>query len=346
MVLRGIKKQLVENSIDSFVLSLETINRLSVKYRLESFCMLLCNAWELLMKARIVDTNGRTAIYSPKERGKTLYCRKCGEITYSPKERGKFRKTLSGQKCAEFIFKENDPVRKNLEAVIELRDESVHLVISNVPSDVLELLQSCVLNFHVSLVNWFGISLSDRLPLGMMTFVYDFAPLQRNMNILRRELGAREVKFLSAFQAEIQATSQSLGFSPDFVTQIEHRVIMVNHPGQADVELVQGNDGLPVGLISVARDPSKTHPLRTNKIVTNVKSRTTLERPFNTHCFQSVCHAWNVRKHAEWFYCGKIENSAPQYSQTLEDKIVSEIENNSDFVERCRDKYRASRANS
>jgi hypothetical protein len=53
----GLKGQLVEKSVDAYVLALETINRLSIKYRVESFTYLICNAWELLLKARVLDVH-------------------------------------------------------------------------------------------------------------------------------------------------------------------------------------------------------------------------------------------------------------------------------------------------
>lgn len=85
MALRGFKKRLVDNSIDAYVLSLETINRLSVEYRLESFCILLCNAWELLLKARIAQVYGRQAIYYSRKKGESL-------------------RTLSGKDCSQRVF--------------------------------------------------------------------------------------------------------------------------------------------------------------------------------------------------------------------------------------------------
>lgn len=185
MALRGFKKRLVDNSIDAYVLSLETINRLSVEYRLESFCILLCNAWELLLKARIAQVHGRQAIYYSRKKGESL-------------------RTLSGKDCSQRVFPNQQlDVRMNLEKVIDLRDECTHLVIAKVPSDILELLQSCVLNYHKCLVEWFGISLSDRVPVGMMTIVFEIAPLTSDITLLRKSLGAEEIKFLAKFQAEI-----------------------------------------------------------------------------------------------------------------------------------------------
>jgi hypothetical protein len=324
LALRGFKRQLVDNSVDAYVLSLETINRLTVNYRIPSFCILLCNAWELLLKARIVDTKNRSAIYHPKKRGEK-------------------RTTLSGKKCAEKVFpNDRDPVRKNLEAVIDLRDQSAHLVIANLPSDILELLQSCVLNYHNSLNRWFGISLSDRVPLGMMAFLYELAPLQRDIAVLRKQLGADELKYLAEFQARIGRESKELGYPGEFVARVEHRVVLVNSKGKADFALGKGESEDTLGVVYTAKDPAKTHPLRTMKIVEYINARTNLERDFNTYCFRSVCHEWNVPKHSEWFYRSELDGSSPQYSHALADRIIDKINADPNFVERCRAKFRAS----
>lgn len=109
----GLKGRLLDKSIEAYILSLETINRLSVKYRIENFAYLICNAWELLLKAKILDdTNDRKAIYYPKEKGKRP-------------------RTLSLRDCSQKIFpNEKDPARRNMERVCSLRDEATHLVFS------------------------------------------------------------------------------------------------------------------------------------------------------------------------------------------------------------------------
>ena len=47
--------RLLHKSISAIVLSLEIINKPSIPYRIESFLFLLLNAWELLLKARIIN---------------------------------------------------------------------------------------------------------------------------------------------------------------------------------------------------------------------------------------------------------------------------------------------------
>lgn len=63
-----LKERLLDKSIEAYVLSLETINRLTIQYRLETFCYLLCNAWELLLKAKLIEDAGNDdAAYYPTD---------------------------------------------------------------------------------------------------------------------------------------------------------------------------------------------------------------------------------------------------------------------------------------
>ena len=55
---------MVDKSVEAYILALETINRISIQYRIETFCYLICNAWELLLKAKIIeDTRKTNSIY-------------------------------------------------------------------------------------------------------------------------------------------------------------------------------------------------------------------------------------------------------------------------------------------
>ena len=111
----NLKARLLDKSLEAYVLALETINRLTIQYRLESFCYLFCNAWELLLKTKILDENvDQEAIY---------YKTPIGEPT----------RTLSLRDCLKRIIPNaKDPIRRNIERIEELRDESVHLVIGQI----------------------------------------------------------------------------------------------------------------------------------------------------------------------------------------------------------------------
>src|ERR1700694_2681067 len=116
----GLQGRLLEKSIEAFILSLETINRLSIKYRVETFAYLICNAWELLLKAKLLQNT--------KSKDELFY----------KLEKNKPRRSLTLRDCLKKIFpNELDPTRRNVELVADLRDEAVHLIISQVPKDIL-----------------------------------------------------------------------------------------------------------------------------------------------------------------------------------------------------------------
>jgi hypothetical protein len=204
----GLKGRLLEKSVDAYVLALETINRLSIKYRVESFAHLISNAWEVLLKARVLDTSkSRRAIYYKKKRNER-------------------KRTLSLRDAvAKVIPNGKDPVRRNLEKVAELRDDATHFVISEVPRDVLLLFQACVINYHKKLNEWFAISMSERVSVGMMTIVYDLSPGGFDLTnaALQRRLGKDVAKYLATFQDGIQKEFEELGKSPEYSIGIEYK---------------------------------------------------------------------------------------------------------------------------
>jgi len=112
----GTKGRLLAKSLEAYLLALETINRLTVTYRVETFCALICNAWELLLKARILDqTSDRNSIY---------FSRQAGE----PR-----RRSIGLRAALQQVFpSDREQKPRNIERVEELRDAAVHLFIAAV----------------------------------------------------------------------------------------------------------------------------------------------------------------------------------------------------------------------
>ena len=320
----GLKGQLVEKSVEGYILALETINRLSIHYRVETFCYLVCNAWELLLKAKIIeDCCDRDAIY----RGK--------------KKRGERRETISLRECLERVFPDKaSPERRNVEEIADLRDESVHLVLSGVPSDVLGLFQACVINYHRRLTDWFEVSLSDRVHVGMMSIVYDVSPERGSIDNkhLRRELGKDAAEFLTRFCAQIKSEYDRLERTPQFSIGIEYRLALTKATGDADIVLAQGSAGsASVQVVEVPKDPSKSHPLRQKEVLQQVLS----EKPdcgVNQFDIQCVCKVHGVKKRPEFFYQGSVKGSPAQYSPAFVAWIVTQYSNDPAFFAKARKK--------
>lgn len=317
----GLKGQLVDKSVDAYVLALETIDRLSIKYRVESFAHLVCNAWELLVKARLLDTErSRKAIYYKKQRNEA-------------------KRTLSLRDCvARIIPNEKDPVRRNLEKVAELRDDATHFVISEVPRDVLLLFQACVINYHKKLNEWFGISLEDRVSVGMMTIVYDLSPGNFDLTsaTLQRRIGKDVAKYLQAFQGSVQKEFEALGKAPEYSIGIEYKLVSTKKPGKADIVLSAGDAGKTSAVVQVAKDPSVTHPYRQKELVEALNTALSDKAVVNQFDIQSINTAHGVKKRAEWFYQGKVKGSPSQYSEAFKEWILDRYAQDAAFVEKSR----------
>lgn len=55
----NMNNELINNMLDkseeAFLMAIEIYNKPTIKYRLEGFAFFICNAWELLLKAKILN---------------------------------------------------------------------------------------------------------------------------------------------------------------------------------------------------------------------------------------------------------------------------------------------------
>ena len=48
-------ERLVDKSIEVFLLAIEIYNKPTIKYRVEGFALFVVNAWELMLKAHLIN---------------------------------------------------------------------------------------------------------------------------------------------------------------------------------------------------------------------------------------------------------------------------------------------------
>lgn len=319
----GLRGQLIEKSIEAYILSLETINRLSIKYRIETFTYLICNAWELLLKAKILsDANNQRA-----------------SIFYKAKE-GKEWRSISLRSGLDKIFSnDKEPIRRNIELVETLRDQATHLVISQVPKEILSLFQSCVLNYHKCLNDWFDIALSDRVPAGMMAIVYGSNPEQFDLSnkVLRRQMGAETANYLMQFQAKIKDESKSLGDPAEFYIDIRYKFALVKKLKDGDIELSNGLGGTPTQVIEVPKDSGRTHPYRQKEVVEQVNAALT-KTQIKSYDIQCVVKVYKIEKRSDYYYQSSVKGSLKQYSQAFIEWLIEEFNEDNEFFDQVRKK--------
>ena len=115
--MKAVYKQLVDKSVAAALAAIEVYNKPDFRYREESFVILLVNAWELLLKAKILkDSQNRIS---------TLY------IKYG-KNNCKIKRSRTGNPLTIELFGAMqklalDPVvTDNLSSLVDIRDTAVH----------------------------------------------------------------------------------------------------------------------------------------------------------------------------------------------------------------------------
>lgn len=140
--MENLVQKLLDKSQEAFIVAIELYNKPTIRYRVEGFSFFICNAWELLLKARMIQTMGEQSIYYKEK-----------------KER-----TRSLENCIRLVFtNDKDPLRKNLEKIIELRNISTHFIMEEYEMIYVPLFQSCVLNYMNKLLQFFDVDITEQL---------------------------------------------------------------------------------------------------------------------------------------------------------------------------------------
>ncbi|TMR57251.1 DUF3644 domain-containing protein, partial [Streptococcus pseudopneumoniae] len=70
--MEDLSKRLVNKSIEAFIMGIEIYNKPTIKYRIEGFSFFICNAWELMLKAYIINNDGKESIYFKDSKDRTI----------------------------------------------------------------------------------------------------------------------------------------------------------------------------------------------------------------------------------------------------------------------------------
>lgn len=213
--------RLLENAICAALSAIEIYNKPDFKYRDEVFCILITNAWELLLKAKLVhETDGNL------------------EVIYALDGQGKPKKTRSGNQMTIDLLKSAQKagvsmsVRENLEHLVEIRDTAVHLSHASPISYLVYTLGVAALqNFQRLAQQWFDRSLGEYnfyiLPLG---FAYQFETLSLLEVDTQPEAIANIIKSAISTQDALQKEKTEFYFICEVGTRITSAKKIVGEP--------------------------------------------------------------------------------------------------------------------
>lgn len=243
--------RLFEKSVEAFLLAVENYNKPTIRYRVEAFAIFICNAWELLLKGYLIKTQGLESIY------------------YQPSK--DVKRTFSLERCVKTILtNEKDPVRLNLEKIVELRNTSTHFITEEYEMLYIPLFQACIFNYSDKLSAFANISLGDRVSLGFLSLTTTMNTF--SIDALRGKYSSDIFEHISRLDGELNTLAGANG--PKFAIPVEHRFYLTKKREEASecVTVVPKSDN-PVAIIKTQSDPNSTHSYSLKKIIDFIKNR-------------------------------------------------------------------------
>lgn len=314
---KELAKRLIDKSVEAFILALEVYNKPTIKYRIEGFSFFICNAWELMLKAKLLNDDVR------------IYYKDNPSRTFSLSE------TIS-----KVYTDKNTRIRLNLEKIIDLRNMSTHFITEDYEVKYIPLFQACVLNYTTELLRFHGVDITEKVPQNFLTITTHFEPLTNEEIRLKYppEIAERFIQQAN----EIDVLTEEYD-SDKFAIKVKQVLYISKKKEEADFTVKIEKDSInKVSIVRELKDPADTHKYSFNSVVTAVQERLkrkqiTLpnENGFTTNILTLFIKFYDIKSNDRYSYkhkIGKSENYT--YSQHLIEFIVNEIEQNPDgFVE-------------
>jgi hypothetical protein len=162
----------VDKAVAALTAAVEIYNKPNFSYREETFAILALNAWELLLKAKLIKDSGNDPrvirVYQSKSTKKSVPSKK----QYLKRNRAGNPMTKGLHQCIADLDKNSlsrldNSIKNNLEALIEIRDNAVHYLNASpiLARQILELDCACIKNFVILTKQWFSTDLSKSISL-------------------------------------------------------------------------------------------------------------------------------------------------------------------------------------
>lgn len=244
-------KQLVEKSVEAFILGLEIFNKPTIRYRIEGFSFFASNAWELMLKAYLINTEGEKSIYFKDNVDRTIDLSSVIKRIYTNKK---------------------DPLRVNLERVIELRNTSTHFITEDYETVFAPLFQANVINFTRELERKHGIDITDHIAQNFLTLSVSLESITDDQ-IRAKYSPAMAERFIS-MRNNVEFQDEQTGSNSRYSIPIEQKFYITKNEADADfLVAVDRTSDTRLAVAKELRDPSNTHKLSFNNLTTAINDR-------------------------------------------------------------------------
>ncbi len=320
--MKRLTKKLLEKSTDAFIMAIEVYNKPSIQYRIEGFAFFFVNAWELLLKAQILETT------------------RSEKNIYEKKEKKKVKKSISLRDSLKKTFKEDDLTRKNIERIAEIRDSATHFIVSELELVYSGLFQAGIINYLEVLQVWFHWDLKNKFTPGMLSLVSDLKNI--NPALIQKNYGK---DFLEFIKQEFERAESEKKMYPDnrYTIPIEYKLVLTKNDKEGDIRLASSTTSISEFngmLIEVPKNPSLTHPFLFRDMYFKISEE--IEIPeFSTRSFTAIIWRENVKNNNKLYYQHQ-KSKTGFYSELIIDLIKDKLKLNNNYINETNEKYTSS----
>lgn len=319
--MENLSKRLVDKSIEAFIMGIEIYNKPTIHYRVEGFSFFICNSWELMLKAHLINLYGENSIYYNDNPDRTLSLESV------------IKKLFTNAK---------DPLRLNLEKIIELRNTSTHFITEDYERIYAPLFQSCVMNFINVMEEFHGEDITEHIAQNFLTL--SIRPEELSADEIKGKYSAPMAKKLiherDKISQDIQANNST------FAIPIQTTLAITKNKKKADILVsVVGDSGNDVRIVKEIKDPNSIYINTTSIVVKQVNRRLKASNilltknsngelrksHFTSHDFQLFAKFYDVKTNPKYCYYYKLGNRYG-YSTQLVDFLVSEIKKDPEHI--------------
>lgn len=309
----NITKKLIDKSVEAFILGVEIYNKPTIRYRVEGFSFFICNAWELMLKAHMIKKFGYHSIYYKDNPGRTL----------------------SLENCIKKVFtNDKDPLRINLEKIIELRNTSTHFITEEYEMVYIPLFQSCVINFSEKLMDFHEYDITKDIPQNFLILNVSMKAIESSSVIAKypEEIANKLIEKHEELEEYLSSTQND-----KFAIKIEHYHYLVKDKSKATSFVKIDKDAnSSVKIIKDLKDPNKTHPYNAKRAIEKINRILQKEKIYiklNQYIFQLFINYYELKSQEKFCYVYQISSQKLySYSQQTIDFIVDEIKKNPENI--------------
>ena len=311
-----IQEKLIEKSKEAFALAIEIYNKPTIKYRVEGFGFFICNAWELMLKAHMMNKFGESSIYYKDNSSRTITLENC------------IQKVFTNEKA---------PLRRNLMKMIELRNTSTHFVVEEYEMVYIPLFQACVLNFVEKMQEFHQVDMTEIVPQNFLTLVVSMKSLNENTIKVKypEEIANRILETQKMLEPMIEENNQA------FAIKVEHQHFLTKDKNQAtSFVYIDKNASSGVKIIKELKDLNNTHKYTMKTAIKEINRRLQnegIDIKLNAYHFGLFSKVFGLKENERYCYIHKIY-SQPSYSYSVQaiELIVDEVKKDRDIIEKLK----------